>query len=283
MNLDLVSKRTVKNLLKEKAIHPSKRMGQHFLVRRAVLHKIIESSELKTEDVVLEIGAGLGTLTVELARRVKKVIAIEKDSRMVKILKENLNDFKNIEILPEDILKIHNSRFINYDSYKIVANLPYSIATEVIRKFLEPPRPPKLMVLMLQKEVGRRICSKPPKMTRLGVLVQTQANVKILGIVKKESFWPPPKVDSVILKIIPHKIPVNISARLPLFVRIVRAGFSHPRKQLINNFSETLGLPREKIKSWLSQNTVRPTQRAESLNLNDWLNLTKSWDRELET
>lgn len=275
----MVSKRVVKNLLHSKAIRPSKRMGQRFLVQRTVLRKIIESSELATNDIVLEIGAGLGTLTEELAQRVKKVVAVEKDPRLVEILRETLRSFKNVEIIQGDILEIKNLK-LKIKNYKIVANLPYSIATEVIRKFIESTSPPKLMVVMVQKEVGKRICSKPPKMERLAVLVGALANVKILEIVKKGSFYPQPKVDSVILRITPL---VNAEEKLittdkDLFSKIVKAGFSHPRKQIAKNLSEGLNLPRQKAKDWLLENNIQPTQRAENLSLGDWTNLTKSFD-----
>ncbi len=268
----MTSKRVVKNLLRAKAIRPSKRMGQHFLMRRTVLRKIIESSELKREDIVLEIGAGMGTLTRELAQRVKKVVAVEKDPKLTEILREILKDSQNVEIIQQDILKFRVSGFRFQESYKVVSNLPYSIATEVIRKFLESKKPPKLMVLMVQKEVGKRICSKPPKMEKLGVLVQASSNVKILDIVKKTSFWPSPKVDSVILRITPL-----INADKKLFSKIVKAGFSHPRKQLAKNLSEGLNFSREKVEVWLFQNNIQPSQRAQTLSLNDWLSLTKTF------
>lgn len=290
MDFDLTSKRVVKNLLRAKAIRPSKRMGQHFLVRRTVLRKIIEGSELKTEDIVLEIGAGMGTLTEELAQRVKKVIAVEKDSRMVEILKETLKDFNNLEIILGDILNPETisyirKKFVFRSKYKVVANLPYNIATEVIRKFIESTNPPKLMVLMVQKEVGKRICSKPPKMERLAVLVGALAKVKILDTIKKNSFWPQPKVDSVILRITPliRAFKKLTNTDKSLFSKIVKAGFSHPRKQLAKNLFEGLNLSREKVGDWLSQNNIQPTQRAQTLSLNDWLNLTKSWNMEHET
>ena len=274
MNFDLTSKRVVKNLLRAKAIRPSKRMGQHFLVRRTVLRKVIESSELKPEDIVLEIGAGMGTLTRELAKRVKKVVAIEKDPRLVEILKETLKDFQNVEIIQGDILKIKNLK-LEIKNYKIVANLPYNIATEVIRKFIESTNPPRLMVLMVQKEVGKRICSEPPRMERLAVLVKALANVEILDIVKKTSFWPRPKVDSVILRI--TRIHTDKKTDIHRFSKIVKAGFSHPRKQLVNNLAKVLNREKEKIEKWLKKNNIQPTQRAESLGLEDWLNLTKTF------
>jgi len=276
MDFDLFSKRFVKNLLRTKGIRPSKRMGQNFLVSRTILDKIIEQSELRPEDIVLEIGAGIGTLTRELAQRVKKVIAVEKDPRLVEILRGILKDFQNVEIIQGDILKFPNSKFKFLNSYKIVSNLPYSIATEVIRKFLEGESKPDSMILMVQKEVGKRICSKPPKMERLGVLVQALANVKILETVKKNSFWPQPKVDSVILKILPNGLNLS-SIEKELFSKIVKAGFSHPRKQLVKNLSLNLNLSRQNVEDWLFQNNIQPSQRAQSLSLDDWLNLTKTF------
>lgn len=259
-------------------------MGQSFLISRPVLKKIIESSKLKPQDIVLEIGPGIGTLTQALARKVKKVIAIEKDPRLVEILKEVLEDFKNIKIIQADALKLKKSRFQRekIKNYKVVSNLPYNIATEVIKRFLATDNPPKLMVVMVQKEVGQRICSQPPKMQRLGVLVQARADVKIIETVKKDSFWPQPKVNSAILKITPKVYSTIVHDRelwenQKLFQKIVKAGFSQPRKQLVNNFSKSLSIPREKVEQWLKQNNIAPAQRAQSLTLENWLNLSKTF------
>ena len=277
-------KEDIKKLLKEKGVLPKKRLGQNFLVSKSVLEKITTASHLEPQDVVLEIGPGTGILTKELAKRVKKVIAVEKDKRLIEVLEEILN---------KDILKLQVSSFPKgprrivgaygagrfQESYKVVANLPYNIATEVIRKFLETDNPPQLMVVMVQKEVGQRICSGPPKMERLGVLVQALAEVKILQTVKKNSFWPQPKVDSVIIKIVPGQLNVSASPRFyEKFTKIVKIGFSHPRKQLINNFCKGLNLSREQVEKWLLKNNIQPTQRAETLTLDDWLNLTKTFN-----
>ncbi len=167
-------------------------------------------------------------------------------------------------------------------NYKIIANLPYYIASPVIRKFLESENQPKFMVLMVQKEVAQRICAKPPDMTLLSASVQFYAKPKIVSYVSKNCFWPAPKVDSAIIKIIPHAsfplFPRKRESRKfsELFFKIVKAGFSHPRKQLINNLSKGLEIDKEKIKTWLSKNGIQPIQRAETLNVEDWLKLTKS-------
>ena len=152
--------------------------------------------------------------------------------------------------------------------------------------FLEnPPRqlaggePPKLMVLMIQKEVGKRICAKPPKMSKLAVFSQFYGQPKIISIVSKKSFLPQPKVDSAILRIEPL---ISVDKRLiktdrKLFSKIVRAGFSQPRKQLINNFSKSLNLSRKEVKNWFKKNNIQSTQRAETLTVKDWIDLTNDY------
>jgi 16S rRNA (adenine1518-N6/adenine1519-N6)-dimethyltransferase len=133
------------------------------------------------------------------------------------------------------------------------------------------------MVLMVQKEVAQRICAKPPKMNLLAVSVQFYANPKIISFVPKDCFWPKPKVDSAILKISNLKTQ-NLKLK-KLFFKIVKAGFSHPRKQLINNLSKGLKIEKEKIKKWLLENKIKPEKRAESLSIEDWLNLVKNFKK----
>ncbi len=269
---------SIKNLLKKYRIHPSKGLGQNFLVDNGVIKKIIIAAELSSNDIVLEIGPGIGNLTTELAKKAKKVIAVEKDQNLAKILDNELRimQVENVEVIQGDILKILDSKFIIHNSYKIIADLPFYLATPVIRQFLESERPPKEMILVVQKEVAQRICAKIPDMNLLAVSVQFYAKPKIISYISKKSFWPSPKVDSAILRIAPL---INADRGLinaDLFFRIVKAGFSQPRKQLINNLSSGLKTDREKIKNWLSKNNIRPTQRAETLAVENWLNLTKT-------
>jgi len=252
-------------------------MGQNFLTDKGALKTIIEAADLKPNDVVLEIGPGTGVLTLELAKYAKKVIAVEKDARMCEILKERLDNLsvRNVEVIQGDALKIQIPKS-KLQNYKVVANLPYYITSPVIRKFLEAENQPKSMVLMVQKEVGQRICAKPQDMTLLAVSVQFYAEPKIVGYVSRKSFWPAPKVDSAIIKIILIKRnwtrPVLVQ-----FFKVVRAGFSHPRKQLINNLSTGLSLGREQVITWLKKNKIQPTTRAETLTIDNWIKLAESW------
>ncbi|MFH0852068.1 MAG: 16S rRNA (adenine(1518)-N(6)/adenine(1519)-N(6))-dimethyltransferase RsmA [bacterium] len=297
--MNLLSPRSIKEILSRYSAAPSKRFGQNFLINPGVLKKIIEAAALDRGDIVLEIGPGIGTLTQELAKYAKKVIAIEKDRKMVEILKETLVDFKNVEIIEGDILKFPISSLfvipakagiqtgsprIKYGAslvkpgmtkldYKVIANLPYYITSPVIRKFLEADAKPNEMVLMVQKEVAQRICAKPPDMSLLAVSVQFYAEPKIISYVSKGSFWPSPKVDSAIIKISPRDKKPEID--IPLFFKIVHAGFSSPRKQLAGNLVKNLKIERPAIEAVLKKAGIKPEQRAETLTVTNWISLTK--------
>lgn len=299
----------LKSLINECNFEPKKYWGQNFLMDKEVLADIVKTADLKKSDVVLEIGPGFGVLTKELAKKTSKVIAVEKDERLIKMLKRGLKGFKNVEIIHGDILKINIKNVIasegakrpsaaisddNYNNttgllcpisgrarndrmyYKIVANLPYYITSPVIRKFLEEKNPPKLMVLMVQKEVAERICAKPPKMSLLSVACQFYATPEIVRIVKKECFWPKPKVDSAIIKLKINNLQLATEFREQFF-KIVKAGFSSPRKQLKNNLKRKLKLDEKTVEDWLLKNNIQPIQRSETLLVEDWINLTNSF------
>ena len=282
--MNLFSKKDLKNLLKKYRVYPSKRLGQNFLIDKSAAQKVIKAADLTKKDLVLEIGPGIGNLTQELAKNAGKVVAVEKDRKMAEILRETLKDFNNVKIIQGDILKIENLG-LGVRSYKLIANLPYYITSPVIRKFLESPPaggPPKLMVLTVQKEVARRICVSPPNMSLLAVSVQFYAKPEIISFISKKSFWPSPKVDGAIIRITPLITTDKKRINVDLFFRIVKAGFSQPRKQLVNNLL-ALSLPKgvklekEKVQNWLLKNKISPSQRAETLSAQDWLWLAKNF------
>ena len=274
----------VKNLLKEYAIRPSRGLGQNFLIDKTAVRGVVTAADLKPEDLVLEVGPGLGVLTQELAKTVKMVIAVEKDPKMVAILKETLKNYKNIEIIREDILKFQITNYklqINpkyqITNYKVVASLPFYLAASVIRKFLEFKNPPESMTLIIQKEVAQRVAARPPKMNLLAVSVQFYAEPKIINYISKKSFWPQPKVDGAIIKIQTSKSKSqNIDKGL--FFKIVKAGFSQPRKLLINNLSKKLKVDKIKVKAWLWKSNIQSSQRAETLNIENWISLAKNFN-----
>ena len=295
----------LKFLVNKYGVRPSKGLGQNFLIDENALKKIVSAADIKPTDTVLEIGPGLGILTKELAKKAKKVIAVEKDEDMAGVLEKILfsDGIKNVMVVKQDILKINfqfpisniqqktkwqmpksleigHSGIRNFignwelgiGNYKIVANLPYYVASPIIRKFLELENPPELMVLMVQKEVAQRICAKPPKMNLLAVSVQFYARPEIVSYVPKSSFLPRPKIDSAIIKIIPRCSAYSSALFREQFFRIVKAGFSQPRKQIVNNFLKIIP-DKEKIKNWLAKNEIKPDWRAEKLKIEDWLKL----------
>ena len=268
----------LKKVLEKYRIYPSKRLGQNFLIDKGAVKRVIEAANLQPDDTVLEIGPGTGALTIELAKRVKKVIAIEKDPNLARILNNELRikNIKNVEIIQGDILKLDPKPY-TLKPYKIVANLPFYLTAPAIRKFLESKIQPQQMVLIVQKEVAQRICAKPPDMNLLAVSVQFYAKPEIISFVSRKSFWPQPKVDSAIIKIVSRQFRVPVSRQFrERFFRIVKAGFSQPRKQLINNLSKGLKLERNEVENWLLKNNIQATQRAETLSIEDWISLTKS-------
>ena len=280
--MHLISPTTIKGLLAKYEARPSKGLGQNFLIDQNVLDKIIQAADIKSNNVILEVGPGLGTLTQELAKKAKKVIAIEKDKTMVEVLKETLEDFKNVQVINGDILK-SDTRPYTQKPYKIVANIPYYLTSPLIRKFLEEKNPPEEIILMLQKEVAKRICSKPPQMSLLAVSVQFYAEAKIISYVSKNCFWPSPKVDSAIIKIKPQAGSGGGQVGTDLFFKVVKAGFIQPRKQLVNNLttlksSNGVELTKEQVFVWLLKNNIKPSQRSETLNVSDWINLAKSFN-----
>ncbi len=273
--MEVLSVSHIKSLLQKYGAAPTKYMGQNFLINNSVLNHIITAAELTPEDTVLEIGPGLGVLTRALAEKVKKVIAIEKDRSMIKILQETLKDYPNVEIIHEDALTYQNT----LTKYKIVANIPYYLTSALIRKFLEETHRPECIVLLIQKEVADRICAKPPKLNLLGVSVQFYANPKIITRVSKECFWPAPNVDSSVIKISP--ITRDNAPSSETFFQVVKAGFSHPRKQLVNNLcilksKNGVTLDKYTVSSWLAISNLMPEQRAQTLSIDQWILLTKT-------
>jgi len=275
--MSLASLDTIKNFFRENNISPSRDRGQNFLVDEKVLEKIIESANLKKDDVVLEIGAGFGTLTERLAQKAGKVITVESDRGILPILRRNLENYKNVEIIEKDVLSVVNyeSRIMNYE-YKIIANLPYQITSAVLRKFLEnEPRPNEMMV-MVQKEVAERICAISGEMSILAVSVQFFGQPEIIQIVPRSSFYPTPEVDSAILRIsrIKNESETNLK-RMDAkdFFRVVKVGFSARRKQLHNNLANGLRLKSEEAKNILLDLGLDIQVRAQDLSVDDWINL----------
>lgn len=250
-------------------IRLKKGLGQNLLTDKNQIRKIMASIGLSSSDTVLEVGPGLGAITLEMAKTAKNIVCIEKDQEMVSALNQKLKegDIKNVEIINADILKLFDKDKLNVKikKYKIVANIPYYLTSALIRNLLEIKNPPEDIFLMIQKEVGQRICAKPGNLSILSIAVQYYANPKILFTVPKGCFFPSPKIDSVFIRITPKGVKKNDK-----YFKLIKAGFSHPRKQLIGNLFNQLKIEREIIKKWLEDNNLKPGERAEVLSLPQW-------------
>lgn len=275
--MPVLSPKKIKEIAARLGFSPSKQMGQSFLIDKNVLDKIVEAAELKKDDTVLEVGPGLGVLTEELAAQAGKVIAVEADKKLAQHLRETIKQYNNITIIEGDFLKLDLSKLDLDRGYKVVANLPYSITSDAIRKIMEADPRPSLAVLMVQKEVAERICAKPGNMSLLALSVQYFGTPKLLFTVSKESFWPAPKVDSAVIKIIFNKNQeLRMKNQVNNFFRIARIGFSAPRKQLQNNLASGLRISKEKAVELLNRAGINPKARPEELSVKDWGRLTQA-------
>jgi len=274
-----------RKLLRRYGLHAKKELGQHFLVDQAVLRVITRAAELTPDDTVVEVGPGLGVLTEELARSAGRVVAIEIDPRIASILTERFSHLTNITILNNDVLQFAPGKFFadqlkgsdpSYQPsaflYKVVANLPYYIASAAIRHFLEAEFKPRRMVVMVQKEVAESIVALPGKMSILSISVQIYGKPAIVGYVPAQSFYPPPKVDSAIVRIDVYNQPV---VEVEGFFQVVRAGFSAPRKQLRNALAQGLSIPPNAATEILSMAGISSQRRAETLSLEEWAELCR--------
>lgn len=255
-------------------IHPKKRLGQNFLINESVLPKIIEAAEISKADTVIEIGPGTGVLTEALLKAGAKVFAIEKDFDLIALLTQKFGDDKNLKIVHQDGLWFDETALKS--PYKVVANLPFNVASPLIRKFLESSNPPELMVLMVQKEVGEKILAKPGNSERgiLTVSVEFYADAEMVTEVSKNSFKPQPEVDAAVIKI-KKRGQKDIDPKF--FFRIVKAGFAAKRQQIHNSLAATLRLPKDQVKDILKRSSIDPLKRAEDLSLDDWINLVKTF------
>lgn len=264
-------------LLKKYGIKPKKSLGQNFLVEPAGLIKVIDAAELNASDEVLEIGAGLGSLTYLLAQCTRQVTAVEIDRAMLAPLREAVAGFKNINIVEGDILQIKPDELMSQPDYIVVANIPYYISSAIIRHLMEATRKPKRVVLTVQKEVAERVLAKDGKMSLLSLSVQVFGQVSLAGLIPAGSFLPAPDVDSAVLKIDLYPEPLVPFGQQKTFFKLAHAGFGQKRKTLRNSLSAGLALTGAEGEKFLSDAGIDPQRRAETLTITEWKKLTEAW------
>ncbi|HEY49623.1 MAG TPA: ribosomal RNA small subunit methyltransferase A [Dehalococcoidia bacterium] len=267
-----------KQQLRRLNIKALKGLGQHFLVDRSVLETITSAAELDPADTVVEVGPGLGILTEELVSRAGNVIAVEVDAKLAASLKQKFARVLQFTVLNADILDLDPSELAGRQTpdsshlqvYKVVANLPYYIASAIMRHFLEASLKPALMVVMVQKEVAQSMVAEPGGMSLLSVSVQIYGKPLIVDYVPAQSFYPQPKVDSAIVRIDVYPEPAVNVASIAKFFEVVKAGFSTPRKQLRNSLSIGLHLASAETVSLLEKAGIDPKRRPQTLSLEEW-------------
>lgn len=254
----------------------SRSLGQNFLTNKEVIDGIVEGADITKEDLVIEIGPGIGVLTAAAAEKAGKVIAIEIDINLVTILGETLTEFDNVKVINENVLKLDLAKIIeeeagDYKTVKVIGNLPYYITTAIIMKLLEEKLPVESITIMMQKEVADRIKSEPGSRIygAISVAVQYYCRVNVVENVPKEYFMPMPKVDSAVLRLdVRKEAPVNLLDE-KMFFRCIKAGFSQRRKTLLNSLTGT-GFGKGVISKCLVNAGIDGKRRAETLSLSDF-------------
>lgn len=256
-------------------IRPSRTKGQNFLINDKIYDEIVAAAEINQNDTVLEVGPGLGFLTSRLAKAAKKVIAVELDDKLADFLQIGLDSqaVENVTVVNQDILKFNPTDLPQ--GYKVVANLPYNITSIFLRTFLNQKNRPQSLVLMLQKEVAERLIAKPGDMNMLALSVQFFGDVEIVREVKAGNFWPEPKIDSAVIRLVIQEKNRGSVTRdeEKAFFRLAKFGFSAKRKMLKNNLASGLKISNLAAEKLLVSLDLNKQARAEDLSLNDWQKL----------
>ncbi len=273
--IDLTDIRELRNLLYAHGMRPNKSFGQNFLVDRSVLANIVEAAEISASDEILELGAGTGVLTRELAQQARRVVAVELERDMLALLAKMTRNYVNVELLARNLLFVDPADIFGAAPYKLVANLPYYITAPAFRHFLESANPPRLLVVMVQHEVAQRIVARPGDLSLLAVSIQFYGRPQIIARVPANAFYPAPKVDSAILRVELHAEAPLTAGERDSFFRVVQAGFTERRKQLHNALTRGLHCKNEDIRAWLQAADIDTSRRAETLSIEEWLRVWK--------
>ncbi|SHK60346.1 16S rRNA (adenine(1518)-N(6)/adenine(1519)-N(6))-dimethyltransferase RsmA [Paramaledivibacter caminithermalis] len=279
----LSSPKITKEIVNKYGFKFSKSLGQNFLIDENIIYKIIEGSQITKEDIIVEVGPGIGTLTQYLADKAEKVLAIEIDKSLIPILEETLKDYENVEVINSDVLDLDLKGLIENKfpdrKVKVVANLPYYVTTPIIMKFLEEEVPVKDIVVMVQKEVADRLKAKPKTKDygSLSVAVQYYCEPEIITRVPKSVFIPNPNVESTVIRLKVLENPkVNVKDK-KVFLNVVRASFAKRRKTLLNSLSfSDFELSKDEIKKILKASNIDSNRRGESLTIQEFAILSNN-------
>ncbi len=267
-------------LLQKYQVQPKKSLGQNFLVDPNGLNKVVQAAKVSSEDTVLEIGAGLGSLTYLLAQQSRQVVAVELDTRLIASLREALAGFTNVTICEGDMLKLSPDVLIDAERYVVVANIPYYITSALIRHLLEADHKPTRMVLTVQQEVAERILARDGKMSLLALSVQVYGKPELKARIPAGCFYPPPEVDSAVLSIELYEEPIVPSGSLDLFFKLAHAGFAQKRKTLRNTLATGMNESPAWAERLLTTAGIDPQRRAETLSMQEWKKLVEAYQQQ---
>lgn len=267
---------SIRKELVEHGLIPRKKWGQHFLVDRNILNKIIRTANLQKGDVILEVGSGLGEMTHVLAGQVKKVIAVEIDSKLVEILRKKTSGSANVEIIEQDILKVNFTQLHKQEGQrlKVVANLPYQISTPLLFRFIESREVFLTLTLMLQREVAERIVAPPGGKAYgpLSIFVQSVSDLSIRFLIKPSAFFPAPKVESAVIHVVWKESPM-VGLEDGWFREVVRSCFGYRRKRLVNALKHSgIPLPVD-LNQRVESIGIDPQRRPETLTIQEFARL----------
>ena len=265
--------------LRKLGVTPRKSLGQHFLIDELVLGDIADACAVGPADTVLEIGAGPGGLTAELAKRAGRVVAVELDEELATLARRRTADVPGVCVLAADVLDFTPGELLaECDAagpYVAVGNLPYYITQPVVRRLLEADPGPTRIVILVQREVARRMVGGTGRESLLSMSIKCYGTPAAVFDVPPSAFWPPPKVQSALVRI--ERLPENAAGlpreRLPRFFQLLRMGYTEPRKQLHNVLRVALGIPDAAMHPLLVAAGIGPEQRAQHLQLADWRRL----------
>lgn len=271
-------------ICRNNGLTPTKKYGQNYLIDESVIDRIMSVAALTKNDSVVEVGPGFGVLTMQLAKQAGPVVSFEIEKKLQKYWEKKSIQFPNLTIQWGNVLREFPTYLVGrqvsnfqFSKYKVVANLPFQITSPVIRIFLESEHPPTELILMVQKEVAERICATPGDMSLLSVAVQYYARAEILFSVPRESFWPAPRVDSAVIRLIPISPPLSPVESKYLF-ELVKDGFSNRRKLLIKNILPFIGKKnKEELSDTIITFGLTPTARAQELSVDNWITLCKKF------
>ena len=273
---DLCRPRTMRALLRRVDLRLSRKLGQHMLADAGVLRAIMRRVQQADHEQVLEIGPGLGSLTVCLAEIAQRVVTVEIDARMLALLDATLAFHTNVETVHQDAVDFDPYPLFGETPYMLAANLPYSVATPVIRRLAAHPFGPQRMVVMLQREVAARVCAAAGDKSYLSLLMQTYTETRHLFAVPAQAFFPPPKVDSAVVEVVKREQPYFPAEAIEDVLRLARAGFSQRRKQVHNSVRSLLRIDDDHMRALLEEAEIAPQCRPQELSLDEWYALYKA-------